>query len=100
MPDNVYGEVNTLKDLSKINGMIRRDMSGVQERSELTELKKRADYLVTLTYSPAWHDKLGRRARRFRQVAVEEDRKTTEKANAVARRHHWDTEYHAWHQGR
>jgi hypothetical protein len=100
MPDdNVYSEVNTLQDVRRINSMIRRDMSGARSRDRLTELKKRADYLCTLTYSPAWHEKLGKRASRFLEVAKAEDEKTTEKANQVARRHKWSGEYNPWGGG-
>ncbi len=100
MPDNnIYSEVNTLQDVRKINGMIRRDMIGVRSHGELTELKKRADYLCTLTYSPAWHDKLGKRAGRFREVAKAEDEKTTDKANQIAKRHKWDAQYNPWGGG-
>ena len=97
--DNIYGEVNTLQDVRKINGSIRREMGDAKSRAQLTELKKRADYLCTLTHSPAWHEKLGRRASRFREVAKAEDERTTDKANAVAKRHKWDAQYNPWGGG-
>ena len=45
---HIYGEVNTPEDIRRINQEIRREMDGVTSRDQLTELKKRSDYLCTL----------------------------------------------------
>src|SRR5262244_4186599 len=93
---HIYGEVNSLEDLRRINQEIRRDMDAVTRRDQLTELKKRSDYLCTLTEAPSWQEKFGQQIHRMQQVAQEEDAKTTHHANAVAKQHGWETEYHPW----
>ena len=49
---HIYGEVNSIKDIRDINRTIREEMDRVKTREQLTELKKRSDYLCTLTFSP------------------------------------------------
>jgi hypothetical protein len=93
---HIYGEVNSIKDIREINRTIRREMDRVKTREQLTELKKRSDYLCTLTFSPAWEKKFGKRVTRLRQVAKEENRKTVQWANNVARRHGWPDDYDPW----
>jgi hypothetical protein len=93
---HIYGEVNSIKDLREINREIRQEMERVKLREQLTELKKRSDYLCTLTYSPAWQRKFGQRLLRLREVAQEENRKTVQHANEVARRHGWPAKYDPW----
>lgn len=80
---NLYGEVSTIGDVRDINKQIRREMRGMGSRPELTELKKRSDYLCTLTYAPSCQTKFGKRARRFREVAKEDDARTTRLANEL-----------------
>ena len=94
--EDIYGDVNTLDDIRDINRQIRGEMKQVSKRDELTELKKRSDYLCTLTYAPSWQTKFGNKSGRFRQVAKEEDERSTRAANSVARRKGFDVEYHAW----
>jgi hypothetical protein len=55
---HIYGEVNSVHDIREINHTIRSEMDRVKSREQLTELKKRSDYLCTLTFSPAWKKKL------------------------------------------
>lgn len=98
--DNVYGDVSSLSDVREINRQIRREMQGVKSRSELTELKKRSDYLCTLTYAPSWHTKFGDKTGRLREVAKEEDARTTRLANELAeKRKLGDADYDAWQGG-
>src|SRR2546430_10371288 len=59
---HICGEVSSADDLRKINRIIRKEMEKVTTRAELTELKKRSDYLCTLTASPSW--RTGRRVSR------------------------------------
>jgi hypothetical protein len=92
----IYGEVNSPEDVRSINREIRKEMDEVTTREQLTELKKRSDYLCTLTDSPAWKKKFGDRLAEVQQVAQEENRKTTAHANAVARRHGWEADYEPW----
>lgn len=98
---NIYGEVSSLSDVREINKQIRREMRDVHSRSELTELKKRSDYLCTLTYAPSWQTKFGDKASRFREVAKEEDERTTRLANELAgSRNLGKPDYDAWQGGR
>lgn len=96
---NIYREVNTTEDVRKINDQIRKEMEGIREREELTELKKRSDYLCTLAKAPAWKEKFGARIDDIFEAAQDEDRKTTQRANEVARRHGWDADYDPWGKG-
>jgi hypothetical protein len=93
---NIYRDVNSLGDIREINRSIRQEMNQVSEQEELTELKKRADYLCALTYSPSWREKFGRKTSKFVQVAKEEDDRTTRRANSLARRLGFDAQYHPW----
>jgi cell division septum initiation protein DivIVA len=93
---HIYGAVNSLEDLRRINREIRREMDGVTSQAQLTELKKRSDYLCTLAEAPSWEKKFGQKIDRVKEVVREEDIKTTQHANALAKKHGWDTEYHAW----
>jgi hypothetical protein len=93
---HIYGAVNSLEDLRRINQEIRQEMDTVTAQAQLTELKKRSDYLCTLAEAPSWQEKFGQRINRVREVAQEEDAKTTQHANKLAKKHGWDTEYHSW----
>jgi predicted GIY-YIG superfamily endonuclease len=93
---HIYGEVNSAEDIRRINRTIRKEMDAVTTREELTELKKRSDYLCTLTYSPSWRKRFGEKASALRSVAMDENRKTVEHANRVAAKHGWDADYDPW----
>lgn len=97
---HIYGEVDSPADVRKINRQIREEMDQVTKREQLTELKKRSDYLCTLAEAPSWKDKFGARIREIQEVAKAEERKTTDHANEVARRHGWDADYDPWGGGR
>ena len=93
---HIYGEVNSFKDIRELNRTIRQEMDRVKTREQLTELKKRSDYLCTLTFSSAWKTKFGEKVSRLREVAMEENRKAVQHANEVARRHGWPADYDPW----
>ena len=93
---HIYSAVNSLADLRRINRKIRHEMEAVTSQAQLTELKKRSDYLCTLAEAPSWQEKFGQKIDRVREVAREEDAKTTKHANQLAKKHNWDTEYHPW----
>jgi len=90
------GEVDMAKDIRTINQRIRKEMDHIREREELTELKKRSDYLCALPMAPSWKDKFGRRIGAVLKVARGENRKTSEYANSVARQHGWSDDYDPW----
>jgi hypothetical protein len=96
MTNNIYGDVSSMTDIRTINRKIRGEMRQVRNRAELTELKKRSDYLCTLTLSPSWRERFGRKSGRLLDVAKEEDQRTTRTANSIAHRRGLDVEYHAW----
>ena len=80
----IYGTINSKTDMKKIFADIRRDVEHASSRPALTELYKRAGYLITLTYAPSWEEKFGREARSLRQTGEEEFRKTARKINRRA----------------
>lgn len=92
----IYGKVNSADDIHRINCIIRDEILNVETTEQLTDLKKRSDYLCTLTYSPFWKKKFGALVEKIREVACEENRVTVRLANFVARINNWDKEYTPW----
>ncbi len=92
----IYGKVDTPEDIRRINCIIRDEMLNVETPEQLTDLKKRSDYLCTLTYSPFWKKKFGAMVEKLREVACEENRITVRLANFIARVNNWDKEYQPW----
>jgi hypothetical protein len=82
---HVYGEINGSTDMKKVFTAIRRDVDDAGSRPALTELYRRAGYLITLTHAPAWAEKFGRKIRRMRAVGEVEFRRTANKINRRAR---------------
>ncbi len=82
---HVYGEVNSGTDLKKVFTAIRRDVASAQSRPSLSELYKRAGYLITLTYAPSWEEKFGSKAGTLRNIGQDEFRKTAKKINSRAK---------------
>ncbi len=81
---HIYGEVNSKTGMRQIFTDIRRDVESAKSRPALTELYKRAGYLIALTHAPSWEEKFGRDAAAFRKVGEEEFRKTAKKINRRA----------------
>ena len=92
----IYGKVENVDDIRRINCIIRDEMLKVEDDAELTELKKRSDYLCTLTYSPFWQKKFGDKIEEMRNVAIEENRATVKTANYIAKYKGFDKEYEPW----
>jgi len=82
---HVYGEVNSVTGMKKVFREIRQDVTHAGSRPTLTELHKRAGYLITLTMSPAWEEKFGKDAAKLRRAAKEEFATTARKINRRAR---------------
>ena len=57
---HVYGEIDSRTDLKNVFLEIRHDVESAHSRPALTELHKRAGYLITLTHAPSWQETLGR----------------------------------------
>jgi hypothetical protein len=55
-------------------------------RPSLTELYRRAGYLITLTYAPSWDEKFGTDANTLRRIGREEFQKTAKKINSRAKK--------------
>jgi len=81
---HIYGEVNSKTGLQNIFVDIRHDVDKAKNRAALTELYKRAGYLITLTHAPSWKDKFGRQAGALRKVGEEEFARTARKINSRA----------------
>ena len=92
----IYGPVNNAEDIRRINCLIRDEMLAVESPEQLTDLKKRSDYLCTLTYSPFWQKKFGPRVEKLRDVAREENVATVRLANYLAHYKGWGKEYNPW----
>ena len=92
----IYGKVEGPEDIRRINCIIRDEMLEVETPEQLTDLKKRSDYLCTLTYSPFWKKKFGPMVEELREVALEENRVTVRLANYIAKYKNWDKEYSPW----
>lgn len=80
---HIYGEVESKTDLRDVFLSIRKDVEDAGSRADLTELYRRAGYLVSLTSSPAWKKKFEGEVREIRSVAEEEFART---ARAINRR--------------
>jgi len=81
----IYGKVESVEDIKRINCIIRDEMLKIENEAELTELKKRSDYLCALTYSPFWQKKFKDKIEELREVAIEENRATVKTANYIAK---------------
>jgi hypothetical protein len=94
--NDIYGEVTSPTSIRKIDRMIRSDIRATKSREQLTELKRRSDYLCTLTRSPAWKTRFGKQVDALLKVGKEENERTVRLANQVAKKHDWDVEYEPW----
>src|SRR5512139_3181625 len=89
----IYGEIDNRTDMEKVFTAIRGDVEEARSRADLTELYKRAGYLITLTYAPSWEEKFGREATSLRKVGEEEFRKTARKINRRAKQIGTEADY-------
>lgn len=98
---HVYGEVKSRTGLKKIFTEIRHDVEKAKSRPDLTELYKRAGYLITLTHAPSWKEKFGRDAAQLRKVAEDEFGTTARKINRRAQEIGSEADYdETWGDGR
>ena len=81
---HIYGEVDNKTDLREVFSKIREDVERADLRAELTELYRRAGYLVTLTNASSWEKKFGDEIDDIREVAEEEFARTARKINRQA----------------
>ncbi|MCC6615852.1 MAG: hypothetical protein IT320_20450 [Anaerolineae bacterium] len=90
---HIYGEVDNKTDLKQVFQEIRSDVDGARSRSDLTELYRRAGYLITLTHAPSWEKKFGDDADDLREVAQDEFATTARKINSRAKSIGTDADY-------
>ena len=81
---HIYGEVDNKTDLKNVFSEIRQDVENAKSRSDLTELYRRAGYLITLTKASSWKEKFGDDIDDIREVAEEEFATTARKINRRA----------------
>jgi hypothetical protein len=79
-----YGHVRSKADIDRIFIEIRDDLSRARSRDTLTELYRRAGYLITLTYAPSWKERFGDQAVSLRREAEADFRKLVGQLNAHA----------------
>ena len=82
---HIYGEINSKTGMKNVFLAIRNDVERAGSRPALTELYKRAGYLITLTHAPSWKEKFGKEAGGLRKVGEEEFAKTARKINSRAK---------------
>jgi hypothetical protein len=90
---HIYGEVHSKTGMRRIFTDIRHDVDHARSRPTLTELYKRAGYLITLTHAPSWEEKFGGQAAGLRKVGEEEFQKTARKINRRAAQIGTDADY-------
>ena len=66
---HIYGKVENKTDLKEVFQAIRRDVDEAKSRPGLTELYKRAGYLIALTHAPSWETKFGSEAKTLKSMA-------------------------------
>ena len=91
--EHIYGEVDNKTDLKKVYSEIRDDVENAKSRSDLTELYRRAGYLITLSNAPSWEKKFGDEINDIRDEAEDEFTKTVRKINSRAEEIGTDTDY-------
>jgi hypothetical protein len=82
---HIYGEVDSKTDLMEVSRAIRRDVDQADTRAALTELYRRAGYLVALADAPSWKEKFGDEATEMRRTAEKEFATTARKINQRAK---------------
>jgi len=90
---HIYGEVDNKTDLKEVFSEIRDDVEKADSRSDLTELYRRAGYLITLTNASSWEKKFGDDIDEIRNTAEDEFSKTAHKINSQAEKIGTDADY-------
>lgn len=90
---HVYGDIDNKTDLERVFLEIREDVDNARSRETLTELHRRAGYLITLTYAPSWREKFGEKADGLREDAEKEFGVTARKINRQAEKIGTDGDY-------
>ena len=83
---HIYGEIKNKTSMRKVFSEIRKDVGQAKSRPALTELYRRAGYLITLTHAPSWKEKFGKEAGDLREVGEKEFKTTAKKINSRAKK--------------
>lgn len=95
--NHIYDEINNKTNLRDVFLQIRKDVDNADSRAALTELYRRAGYLITLSYAQSWQEKFGDEITEIRDVAEEEFATTARKVNSRAKEIGTDADYdEAW----
>jgi hypothetical protein len=98
---HIYGKIDSEAGLRQVFTDIRQDVANAASRPALTELYRRAGYLITLTYAPSWEEKFGGNDAALRKVAEQEFCKTATEINSRAVQIGTEADYHeTWGQQR
>ncbi|QIL90306.1 hypothetical protein GNX18_11500 [Microbulbifer sp. SH-1] len=81
---HIYEGIDNKTDLREVALKIRDDVDEASDRAALTELYRRAGYLVTLSHAHSWKEKFGDDIGEIRQTAEEEFGITARKINRRA----------------
>jgi hypothetical protein len=90
---HIYGEVENKTDLKKIFVDIRHNIDKANSRPALTELYKRAGYLIALSQAPSWEKKFGDDASVLRELAEDEFTTTARQINHRAKQIGTESDY-------
>jgi hypothetical protein len=90
---HIYGKVESKTGLKNVFQEIRRDVKAAKSRPALTELYKRAGYLITLTHAPSWGEKFGKGAATLRVAAKKQFATTARQINRRAQQIGTDPDY-------
>ncbi|MFG0335613.1 MAG: hypothetical protein ACF8TS_19820 [Maioricimonas sp. JB049] len=90
---HIYGEIDNKTNLREVTREIREDVRHASDRPALTELYRRAGYLVTLSHANSWKQKFGDDIDEIRTVAAEEFSTTARAINRRAEEIGTDADY-------
>jgi len=91
---HISGKIDSEAGMRQVFSDIRHDVANAGSRPALTELYRRAGYLITLTFAPSWQKKFGPNDVVLRKVAEEEFHKTAREINRRAMRIGTEADYH------
>lgn len=80
----IYGEIGNRTDMEEAFAAIRRDIDQAANRPDLTELYRRASYLITLTHDASWREKSGEDPAQISRMGDDQFRETAQAINRRA----------------
>lgn len=90
---HIYGEIDNKTNLREVCRQIRNDVRHADDRPALTELYRRAGYLVTLSHASSWQEKFGDEIDEIRSTAEEEFATTARTINRRAEKIDTEADY-------